>query len=491
MRISILRGDGRDFKKILQKYKSSLSHSSDKEILDLYNLAKTKPLPYQKETWKVLIFSEIGYYLSDADFEEVSNEIFTLANDWVKREKPNVSLGEKLITAFKANIYRLHQEEIIQFADEIITKHYIRFYRPLIELLMYLDYSRVSRDIVNNLLIQLKTLFDDKNVNVKDIKIDHLLTKLRKVRDDFDNEIDEIVQEKFPVFFHNGYHLEIFPDKSSHIRRYLEIIESRNKSQGKNGRIVGYVDNPYMTISNILDYSQKVLDEELFSDIVSTLEQTLLSETQTFSAKERAIRLLAFLKRWEFSPSYDWHEVYSNLHENIESIEKGTASFFFDIESPPILNLHLVLLKIVFDEDCIQELIETLGLINNGTENEKIKSLETLTSFLKSEKDSFADTPTISILIQHVSNFCFHSDFNIRYQTTQVLYELLDTQYSIFVINQLVKMMDDDDYRVKLGVLNQVKRIKMFSKTDFNFILSKAKIDKNYLVRKVVENQDG
>jgi len=49
MRISILRGDGSDFKKILRKYKSALSHSSDKEILDLYNLANTKPLPYQKE----------------------------------------------------------------------------------------------------------------------------------------------------------------------------------------------------------------------------------------------------------------------------------------------------------------------------------------------------------------------------------------------------------------------------------------------------------
>ena len=435
----------------------------------------------------MLIFSEIGYYLSDTDYVEVSKEIFALGDDWVKREKPNVSLGEKIIAAITANKHRLPQEKIVHFAGEIIDNHFIRFFRSLFDLLFELDYSTVSYDIMNNLLVQVKTIFDDENVKVEDIGIERLLTKLRKVRGDFVSEIDEVVKEKFPVYFDSVYHLEIFPDKSSHIRRYLDRIESRNKSQGKNGLVVGYGDNPYMTIRNILDYRQNILDEKLFSDIVSALEHTLFSETQTYSAKERAINLLAFLKSWEFSPSYDWHEFYSNLLENIESIEKGTTGFFFEIEHSPILNLHLVLLKIVFDEDCLQELIETLAVINNGTDYDKIKSLEVLISFLKSGKDSFMDTPTISILIQYISNLCFHLDNNIRSQATQVLYELLDTQYSSFVISQLVKMMDDDDYRVKLGVLNQAERIKKYSETDFNYIISKAKIDKNYLVRKVTE----
>jgi len=487
MRISILRGDGSDFKKIFQKYKSSLSHSSDKELLDLYNLANTKPLLYQRETWKVLIFSEIGYYLSDTDFEEVSNEIFALGNDWVTSEKPNVSLGEKIIAAFKANKFRLPQEKIVQFAGEIIDNHFIRFYRSLFELLFELDYSTVSYDVVNNLLMQIKTIFDDENVNVEDINIEHLLTKLRKVWDDFASEIDEIVKAKFPVYFEKDYHLEIFPDKTIHIRRYLKQIESRNESQGVNGRIIGYVDNPYMTLRNILKYSQNVLDGKLFNDILNALEKTLLSKTQTYSAKNDAIRLLTFLKSWKFSPKYDWHEFYSNLHKNIETIEKGSSSYFFETSSLNILNLHLVLLKILFGEDCLQELIETLAVINNGNVFEKIKSLEALLSFLKYEKSSFSDTPTVSILIQYVSNLCFHSDFNIRYETIQVLYELLDTQYSSFVISQLSKMMDDDDYRVKWGVLNQAQKIKKYSDTTFNYILSKAKIDKNYLVRKALE----
>ena len=487
MRVSILRGNEKDFQKIFQKYGSSLSHGTDEEILELYSLADTKPLSYQKETWKVLIFGEIGYYLSDADFEKVSNEIFALCGKWTKSEKPNVSLGERLIKALKANKNRLPQEKIIHFADEIIVNNLTRFYRSLFELLISLDYSTVSHDVVNNLISQIKKIIDNEKVNCKDVKIESLLTRLRKNRGDFNDDIDEIVKEKFPVFFENNYHLEVFLDKGSHIRRYLKLIESRNETQGVNRKVTIYVDNPYITLRNILEYSQNVLDDKLFKDILSALEKTLLSKTQTYSAKNDAIRLLTFLKSWEFSPVYDWYEFYSNLLKNIEPLSKGSSSYLFEVNNLHILDLHIILLKIVFGEDCLQELIEILALINNGTEFEKIKSLEALESFLKSEKASFSDTPTVSILIQYVSNLCFHSDFNIRYETIQVLYELLDTQYSSFVINQLLKMIEDDDYRVKWCVLNQVQKIKKHSKTDFNYILSKAKIDKNYLVRKALE----
>jgi len=486
MRISILCGNEMDFRKIFQKYGSSLSYSSVEEISELYNLANTKPLPYQKETWKVLIFSEIGYYLSDADFEKVSNEIFDLCSKWVESENPNVWLGEKLIKALKTNNTRLSQGKIIYFANKVFTNKAIRFYLSLSELLISLDFSMVSHGIVNDLILQIKTIINDEEINHQGKKFEHLLTKLRKIRDDFDNEIDEIVKEKFPGFFDNDYHLEISPDKASHIRRYLKQIESRNASQGVNGQIAFYANNPYITLRNILEYDQNVLDEKLLTDILAVLENTLLSKTQTYSAKDDAIKLIIFLKSWEFSPAHDWSGLYSTLHKNIETLAKGSSNYFSETSSSQILNLHLVLLKRVFGEDCLQELIETLALINNGDEFEKIESLNALENFLKFEKDIFSELSIASILIQYVSNFCFYADFDIRYRTVQVLYELLDTPYSSLIISQLSKMMDDDDYRVKWGILRQVQKIREYSETTFNYILGKAKIDKNYLVRKAL-----
>ncbi len=48
-------------------------------------------------------------------------------------------------------------------------------------------------------------------------------------------------------------------------------------------------------------------------------------------------------------------------------------------------------------------------------------------------------------------------------------------------------MMDDDDFRVKLGVLNQANLIKKYDEKTFNYVVSKAKIDNNYLVRKGIK----
>ncbi len=49
-------------------------------------------------------------------------------------------------------------------------------------------------------------------------------------------------------------------------------------------------------------------------------------------------------------------------------------------------------------------------------------------------------------------------------------------------------MMDDNDFRVKIAIVRQVHLIKKHSVETSNYIVTKAKIDNNYLVRKSVEN---
>jgi len=51
-------------------------------------------------------------------------------------------------------------------------------------------------------------------------------------------------------------------------------------------------------------------------------------------------------------------------------------------------------------------------------------------------------------------------------------------------------MMDDDDYKVRWAVLHQVSMIKKINELTYNYIIGKAKIDNNYLVRRVVESYD-
>jgi len=129
-----------------------------------------------------------------------------------------------------------------------------------------------------------------------------------------------------------------------------------------------------------------------------------------------------------------------------------------------------------------------LALLNSSEEYEIISSLIALKDFLSFEVNNLVGKPVLPILVQYISAFCFHESHDVRYRTVQALYMLIESQYADFVVNRLSKMMDDDDYKVRWAVLHQVSMIKKINELTYNYIVGKAKIANNYLVRRVVEN---
>jgi hypothetical protein len=488
LRISVLLDDNREFAKIADKYKSSLSHSTTKEILDLYKLVDAKPLLYQKAKWKIILFKEIGYYFSDVDYETISHEILEFSYKWVRDENLNITLIENLIDAFKFNRERLPQEKIVNFAMEVFERKHYRFFDSLFDLLRELNVSAMSPELFQRLLSQIRDMLENEEIKRRDLNIKSLFIRIRKHRDDFSTEIDKIVEKYYPEFYKQDYSLEIFPDdRSIHIPRYLDSIRERNKVQGKNGTYIGYVDNPYITIKNIIEFDKISLSEEMLENLLKEIFNTLFSETQTYSEKINSIQLLLCLKRQELPFSYDWNNYHSNLKQNIAKVEKGSSNFFAN-EGALLLQLYVVFLRITFRDNYLQETLETLSLISNSSAREIIDSLLALEDFLEAEKHNLAGNSIISVLVQYMATFCFHDDDKIRRSTVRALSQLIDSQYANFVVNRLAKMMDDNDFGVKVFIVRQAHLIRKHSEETFSYITMKAKIDNNYLVRKVIEN---
>jgi hypothetical protein len=486
MRVSILLGDETDFPKLMDKYRSSLSHSTEKEVLDLYKLADTKPSEHQRAGWKVLLFMELGYYFSDTNYETVTNELLGLSREWIREETPNISLVDKFIKALMSNKARLPQEEMVGFALEVFRRKHYRFLDSTLDLLSQLGFSEVSQDLLSDLLSQIKAMLENEEIRQRDPSMKNLLTRIRKNRDDLSEEIDALVQKYYPEFFTQEYRLEVIPgDRATHIQRYLESIRARNKVQGKGGRYIGYVDNPYLTIKNIIEIGEVVLSEELLGDLLTEITNTLFSETQTYREKINAIQVLLFLKQQVLTFSYAWSDYYSNIKQNVVRLRLGHSSFF-EQDSGLVLHLYTILLQLAFGEDSLQDVLEILALINNSSDRDIIESLVALDEFLKTEKGKLVDSSLISVLVQYTSAFCFREDDSIRYHTVHVLYRLIDSQYANFVVSRLAKMMDDNDFEVKWAIINQASLIKKHSIETFNYILGKAKIDNNYLVRRAL-----
>lgn len=488
MKVSILFGDESVFNNIASKYGSSLSLSTTKEIFDLYELANTKSLQYEKIKWKIILFREFGYYFSDIDYEVVSNEVLGFSREWMQEDKTNIFLGEKLFKALKSNIRRLSQEKIVIFVMEILDKKYYRFFDSAFEVLLDIDFSKLSKELTKRLLSQISAVLNNEDKKRDYQHVEAFLIRIRKGQDNFSTEIDEIAEKFYYEFYKRDYNLEVFPEKrDTHIQRYIDSIKSRNEIQGKDGTFIGFVDRPYYTIRKIIELEKPSLSEELLDDLLETILNTLCLETQTYEEKIDAIELMITLKMQELSYSYDWNNYYLKLEQHFSEIEKGHSGFFMKDESLA-LRLHLIFIRITFNVDCLQELLEILALINSSEEYEIISSLVALKDFLGRKVNNLIGKSVMPILVQYISAFCFHESHDIRFHTVQALYSLIESQYADFVVNRLSKMMDDDDHDVRWAVLHQASMIKKINELTYNYIVGKAKIDNNYLVRQVVEN---
>jgi len=311
---------------------------------------------------------------------------------------------------------------------------------------------------------------------------------MRKGQDNYSTEIDEIVEKYYPEFYKKDYSLEVFPEKrDTHIQRYIDSIKVRNETQGKNGTFFGFVDRPYYTIRKIIELDKPSLSEELFDNLLEIILNTLCLGTQTYAEKIDAIELMLTLRRQESSYSYNWYGYCSKFEQQFLEIEKGHSGFFMKEESLS-LKLHLIFVRITFDMEYLQELLEILALINSNGEYEIISSLKALKDFLSLELNNLLGKAIIPILVQYISSFCFHESHRVRYYTVQSLYLLIESEYAEFVVSRLSKMMDDDNHEVRWAILHQASMIRNHGEQTYNYIIGKAKIDNNYLVRRVVEN---
>lgn len=488
MRINILRGEESGFDNIVRKYGSSLAHSTTREILELYELSNRKPLQHEKIKWKLILFRELGYYFSDADYENISNELFDFSREWISEGNSSISLGEKFLKSLKTNIRRLSQERVTNFAMEILDKKYYRFFNPAFDILSEVDFSNLSKEIIKRLLSQIDLVLSDEDKKRDYQHVKNLLIKFRKGQNYFITEIDHIAEKYYPEFYKEDYNLEVFPEKrDAHIPRYIDSIKVRNNMQGKDGSFIVYVDRPYITIRKIIEIEKPSLPKELLDDLLGVIFKTLCLETQTHAEKIDSIELMLTLKRQKLPYIYNWNEYYSKIEQFFSKMEKGYSGFFLKDETLS-LRLHLLFIRIAFNKDCLQELLEILALLNSSEEYEIISSLDSIRDFLSLEVGNLIGEPVMPVLLQYISAFCFHESHDVRYHTVQSLYLLIESQYTDFVINRLSKMMDDDDYRVRWAILNQVSTIKKINELTYNYIVGKAQIDNNYLVKRLVGN---
>ncbi len=488
LRISILSGNEEKFQRIYSKYKNCLSYATKDEIIHLFKLTDHIPYHFQKQVWKIILIKEIGYYLSDDDFSSSLNEIFIMAEQKLLDGNINYNLFAKLLEMIAANRFRIPQDQILEFLLKLLQTKHERLHIEAIKLLTKLNYKEVSLPLVRDLVQNISTICDSKELLINGSNIQIVMLRISKQRKEFYKETKEIVVKYFPEYFKNDWDLEHFSkSRMRHINRYLDIIIARNATQGINGKFTIFVDEPFYILHNIISRHNSPLDSNINAKIGEAITSTLFSSTQTYSEKIKAIQLLQLILKRKHEDSLFWSEIYEKCIINEPRIFEGADSFL-ERDTLILLKLQVELLKTLNHVDCFQELVELLSLISNGTNFEIMKSLLLIEDAFNGTHGRNLDISILSTLIQFTSAFCFYEDQDIRFNAVNVLYVLLDSPFSGLIINRLLKMMDDESFEVRYSVLKQAPRIKMFNTRDFEFIISKAKVDNHFLIQDLAKD---
>ncbi len=489
IKISILADDISKFKKIMRLYKSSLSHYTADELISIYALADSKITLEEKRYWKVILLQEIGYYFSDDHFNQIVDEIKEISTEWIKKDSQNVQLESAIIESIKQNIKRLPQVFIIDFVDNLFDKNLVRFYRDIFEILdLLIEVSSLDDELLNKLILRIENVLINKQINNENLGIERFLLKIRKKGLGNNEKIDGLVKKYYLQFYNGTYSLEIFSEnRARFIEKYIDTILHRNEIQGVNKQYKFYADDPFKTIENIIKIDQIKLDEKGLLELIQVIKGTLLKNTQTYSTKISAMGLLIFLRSCPISFEYDWIETLTELEENYKEIAQSQDDYLRNI-TIQTFNIFWIVMKISFGRECSNELLENLAIINNQNDADKINALIALITLFKTPNIKIDELKELPIFVQFVSSFCFSGSSEIRRLTVIALYHLIDTQYGLFAIDQLSKMMSDDNYDIKLEITKQLSKIRSQNEIAFNYILGKARIDNHFLVRRSVAN---
>jgi hypothetical protein len=219
--------------------------------------------------------------------------------------------------------------------------------------------------------------------------------------------------------------------------------------------------------------------------VFRTSADTIIRQKQTIREKIDAVDLLIFLIKTYPSTLERNSEIISELLNNKKAIEAGSSM----LSNLNEVNLRFcaLLLYSCLGENIGVEIIEMLAYIDDDRLSQ-IEASQILLSFLETN-DKALEAQLEAIILQQSIKWCNCPNMEVRLNAVGILFQLLRSyQYKEIpeiVCNQLVKLVDSDNAFIKNTILRKVYILKTIDIATYKYIIQKATLDSNYVVRKV------
>lgn len=489
LRMALTKGNKKEIEGITDLFNDVYGKMNGKDAKDIYEFVKGNPIKYQRNIAQLLAFQHLGYYFDDDFYTEVWQEISSIINCWIDSEDKLVALGDYIFDAIVENMLRLDVNNVVNsILIKVFDYEIKRFYDKALEALSKLDFSMISDENVIRVISILTELIKDDSIRENLHKLGNAVISLRKQTPDLCSALDDAVMEMMPVFFENRYSLETRKgtqaESKAHIGKFIDQINDRNDTQGKNGRYSGYMDNPYKTIENIIIADNVELERGMVSKIIQSSVDTLYAENQTFGAKVYAINLITFLRLVSDNTTFDYENLMDKLIKDEEYIFRGAENMFLDKTSKATMYFNFSMMKLVFNKIDVEEVLSLLSSYTDLEIFEKLEALKTIISIFENGKSELVDDKVLVLILQFTLGSTNDSNHDVRYYATKALLHFLSSNNKEPIMKKLLSIMDYDSVYIKSQIMNYSEKLKGLDEESFAFIKEKALVDNHFVIRK-------
>jgi len=485
---TIIDGRKDDIDGVIRRYDDILSNINAADAKRVYNFSCCHPIEHQRFINNLEAFRVVGYFLDDNDFKNIWSDLERRINEWLICEKSNVYIGHRIFPILSENIHRIDQNSLAEICNRTMEKGYSRFYKEMFDLLAApIDFSALSPEMKKKLLDNIISIVSN------DVDI-FFVGSLRRFLCIFKNKygnitepLDNAVKQYMPEFYVNEYKLETSVDDSEEIpaflQKYIDEIIERNETQGKGGRYESYANDPFYTIRCLIEDSKVPFELNQLNSVFKVTVEFLFNSAHSISEKSSAMMLIITLSKKNNEIIQSNQDLILKLHANKEKITSGRSSLtnLSDIS----LLLSSLFMFHCFGDKIWMSLIELLADIKDD-EPSLIHASKTVSHFLKQYASDALDSELVAILLQYSLLWCRESNVDIRWNAINSLLLLVrDSRCSAVVCNQLVKTLDTDNLYIKIRILRNIEKIKDIDRPTYDYILQKASLDTNFMVRKV------
>lgn len=489
IKMLILERRDKDIKKLLRLYNKNIDIINSEDIEQICKNINNIEIDYYQDISECLLLKYFSLYFSASKYNEFFNKIYNKINIWLTCDSRILICGNYYFDMLKENTQRANNDDIANVVIKVFENELTKYYDNALEILMKLDYRDVKKVNQKNILNKLIKIMNQKEIKDRVYKLENTIIVFReKATIKEKNKLDEVVNKKMSLEFISIYKLEIEENKENkkgYIKKCIQTIQRQNEEQGKGGLYTGYSNDEYMTIKNIIKINDIILETKEIRDIMDVLLDTLMEEKQTVNAKNSAIQLMIFLRK-EFGIKRMWTKYKDFILQNKEKFILSYGNMVFDGETISLMKLNLKLLYLTFGIESENEEINSMITAIQLKDYDKIKLLQYTNYFLEEIDYLKIKDRTIELLLQYVSIMSNEDDIDIRFWATKCLIQLTYSKYKTFVLQQLNNIMNSGNGDLKITIISRLNEMSLTGNDDFiKFILNKAKIDNNFLVRKI------